>query len=47
LAWIFLIIVAIVALSGAVQVPKRTLVDLALVLAVNGLPAINGRVSPS
>ena len=47
MAWIFLIIVAIVALSGAVQVPKRTLVDLALVLAVNGLPAIKGRVSPS
>lgn len=47
MAWIFLIIVAIVALFGAVQVPKRTLIDLEMVLALNGLPAIKGRVSLS
>ncbi|MDE0814230.1 MAG: DUF1194 domain-containing protein [Alphaproteobacteria bacterium] len=35
MAWIFLIIVAIVAQSGAVQVPKRTLVDSEMVLAVD------------
>lgn len=52
MAWIFLIIVAIVAQSGAVQVPKRTLVDAEMVLAVdvsgdgpnnNGVPVVKAR----